>query len=254
MRLKDKVCLITGGADGIGKVTAQRFASEGAKVVICDVNREAGETLAAELGSDASFRVVNVADRAEVQAWVDGVVARYGRVDVLINNAGITRDAMFVKVKDGQLVKQMDEAAFDLVMNVNLKGVFNCAQAVAPYMIKQGGGVIINSSSVVGLYGNIGQTNYVATKAGVIGFTKVWARELGRYGIRVNAVAPGFIMTEMVQKMPEDVLAGMRSRTPLGRLGEPVEIANTFLWLSSDEASYVHGATISVDGGIVIGT
>ncbi|HAL15821.1 MAG TPA: 3-oxoacyl-ACP reductase [Anaerolineaceae bacterium] len=254
MRLKDKVCLITGGAAGIGKVTAQRFASEGAKVVICDVNREAGEALAAELGSDASFSVVNVADRAEVQAWVDGVVARYGRVDVLINNAGITRDAMFVKVKDGQLVKQMDEAAFDLVMNVNLKGVFNCAQAVAPYMIKQGSGVIINSSSVVGLYGNVGQTNYVATKAGVIGFTKVWARELGRYGIRVNAVAPGFIMTEMVQKMPEDVLAGMRSRTPLGRLGEPVEIANTFLWLSSDEASYVHGATISVDGGIVIGT
>ena len=254
MRLKDKVCLITGGAAGIGKVTAQRFASEGAKVVICDVNREAGEALAAELGSDASFSVVNVADRAEVQAWVDGVVARYGRVDVLINNAGITRDAMFVKVKDGQLVKQMEEAAFDLVMNVNLKGVFNCAQAVAPYMIKQGSGVIINSSSVVGLYGNIGQTNYVATKAGVIGFTKVWARELGRYGIRVNAVAPGFIMTEMVQKMPEDVLAGMRSRTPLGRLGEPVEIANTFLWLSSDEASYVHGATISVDGGIVIGT
>lgn len=254
MRLKDKVCLITGGAAGIGKVTAQRFASEGAKVVICDVNREAGEALAAELGSDASFSVVNVADRAEVQAWVDGVVARYGRVDVLINNAGITRDAMFVKVKDGQLVKQMEEAAFDLVMNVNLKGVFNCAQAVAPYMIKQGSGVIINSSSVVGLYGNVGQTNYVATKAGVIGFTKVWARELGRYGIRVNAVAPGFIMTEMVQKMPEDVLAGMRSRTPLGRLGEPVEIANTFLWLSSDEASYVHGATISVDGGIVIGT
>lgn len=254
MRLKDKVCLITGGAAGIGKVTAQRFASEGAKVVICDVNREAGEALAAELGSDARFSVVNVADRAEVQAWVDGVVARYGRVDVLINNAGITRDAMFVKVKDGQLVKQMDEAAFDLVMDVNLKGVFNCAQAVAPYMIKQGSGVIINSSSVVGLYGNIGQTNYVATKAGVIGFTKVWARELGRYGIRVNAVAPGFIMTEMVQKMPEDVLAGMRSRTPLGRLGEPVEIANTFLWLSSDEASYVHGATISVDGGIVIGT
>ncbi|MHB1383973.1 MAG: SDR family oxidoreductase, partial [Bellilinea sp.] len=174
--------------------------------------------------------------------------------DVLINNAGITRDAMFVKVKDGQLVKQMEEVAFDQVMDVNLKGVFNCAQAVAPTMIKQGAGVIINSSSVVGLYGNIGQTNYVATKAGVIGFTKVWARELGRYNIRVNAVAPGFIMTEMVKKMPEDVLVGMRSHTPLGRLGEPVEIANTFVWLSSDEASYVHGATISVDGGIVIGT
>ena len=254
MRLKDKVSLITGGAAGIGKVTAQRFSEEGAKVAICDVNQAAGEALTAELGPDASFAVVNVADRAEVQAWVDGVAARYGRVDVLINNAGITRDAMFVKVKDGQLVKQMEESAFDLVVDVNLKGVFNCAQAVAPYMIKQGSGVIINSSSVVGLYGNIGQTNYVATKAGVIGFTKVWARELGRYGIRVNAVAPGFIMTEMVQKMPEEVLAGMRSRTPLGRLGDPVEIANTFLWLSSDEASYVHGTTISVDGGIVIGT
>ncbi|MHB8192880.1 MAG: 3-oxoacyl-ACP reductase FabG [Bellilinea sp.] len=254
MRLKDKVCLITGGAAGIGKVTSQRFIEEGAIVVICDVNQEAGEALVAELGDKASFSIVNVADRAEVQAWVDGVVERFGRVDVLINNAGITRDAMFVKVKDGQLVKQMEEVAFDQVMDVNLKGVFNCAQAVAPTMIKQGSGVIINSSSVVGLYGNIGQTNYVATKAGVIGFTKVWARELGRYNIRVNAVAPGFIMTEMVKKMPEDVLAGMRSRTPLGRLGEPVEIANTFVWLSSDEASYVHGATISVDGGIVIGT
>ena len=254
MRLKDKVCLITGGAAGIGKVTSQRFIEEGAIVVICDVNQEAGEALVAELGDKASFSIVSVADRAEVQAWVDGVVERFGRVDVLINNAGITRDAMFVKVKDGQLVKQMEEVAFDQVMDVNLKGVFNCAQAVAPTMIKQGSGVIINSSSVVGLYGNIGQTNYVATKAGVIGFTKVWARELGRYNIRVNAVAPGFIMTEMVKKMPEDVLAGMRSRTPLGRLGEPVEIANTFVWLSSDEASYVHGATISVDGGIVIGT
>ncbi|MHB1481879.1 MAG: SDR family NAD(P)-dependent oxidoreductase, partial [Bellilinea sp.] len=233
MRLKDKVCLITGGAAGIGKVTSQRFIEEGAIVVICDVNQEAGEALVAELGDKASFSIVNVADRAEVQAWVDGVVERFGRVDVLINNAGITRDAMFVKVKDGQLVKQMEEVAFDQVMDVNLKGVFNCAQAVAPTMIKQGAGVIINSSSVVGLYGNIGQTNYVATKAGVIGFTKVWARELGRYNIRVNAVAPGFIMTEMVKKMPEDVLVGMRSHTPLGRLGEPVEIANTFVWLSS---------------------
>jgi len=254
MRLKDKVCLITGGAAGIGRVTSQRFIEEGAIVVICDVNQEAGEALVADLGANASFSIVNVADRAEVQAWVDGVVERFGRVDVLINNAGITRDAMFVKVKDGQLVKQMEEVAFDQVMDVNLKGVFNCAQAVAPTMIKQGGGVIINASSVVGLYGNIGQTNYVATKAGVIGFTKVWARELGRHNIRVNAVAPGFIMTDMVKQMPEDVLAGMRSRTPLGRLGEPVEIANTYVWLSSDEASYVHGATISVDGGIVIGT
>ncbi|MFN7035738.1 MAG: beta-ketoacyl-ACP reductase [Bellilinea sp.] len=254
MRLKDKVCLITGGAAGIGKATAQRFAEEGAIVVICDVNREAGEALVVELGEPAYFYAVNVADRAEVQAWVEDVVRRFGRVDVLINNAGITRDALFVKVKDGELVKQMEESAFDQVVDINLKGVFNCAQAVAPFMIRQGGGVIINASSVVGLYGNVGQTNYVATKAGVIGMTKVWARELGRFNIRVNAVAPGFIATEMVQKMPEEILTGMKAKTPLGRLGDPRDIANAYLWLASDEAGFVHGATISVDGGIVIGT
>ncbi|GIV64418.1 MAG: 3-oxoacyl-[acyl-carrier-protein] reductase FabG [Bellilinea sp.] len=254
MRLKDKVCLITGGAAGIGKATAQRFAEEGAVVVICDVNREAGEALVKELGEPACFYAVNVADRAEVQSWIEDVVRRFGRVDVLINNAGITRDALFVKVKDGELVKQMEESAFDQVIDINLKGVFNCAQAVAPFMIRQGGGVIINASSVVGLYGNVGQTNYVATKAGVIGMTKVWARELGRFNIRVNAVAPGFIATEMVQKMPEEILASMKAKTPLGRLGDPRDIANAYLWLASDEASFVHGATISVDGGIVIGT
>lgn len=254
MRLKDKVCLITGGAAGIGKATAQRFAEEGAIVVICDVNREAGEALVNELGETACFYAVNVADRAEVQNWVEDVVRRFGRVDVLINNAGITRDALFVKVKDGELVKQMEESAFDQVIDINLKGVFNCAQAVTPFMIRQGGGVILNASSVVGLYGNVGQTNYVATKAGVIGMTRVWARELGRYNIRVNAVAPGFIATEMVQKMPEEILAGMKAKTPLGRLGDPRDIANAYLWLASDEASFVHGATISVDGGIVIGT
>jgi len=150
-----------------------------------------------------------------VQQWVDDVVAHYGHVDILVNNAGITRDAQFVKVKDGELVKQMSEDAFDLVISVNLKGVFNCSQAVSPYMIKQGSGVILNASSVVGLYGNFGQTNYVATKAAVIGMTKVWARELGRYNIRVNAVAPGFTMTEMVAKMPEEVLAGMRAKPRL---------------------------------------
>jgi 3-oxoacyl-[acyl-carrier protein] reductase len=195
-----------------------------------------------------------VCNRAEVQQWVEGVVAKYGKVDILINNAGITRDAQFIKMKDGELVKQMSEEAFDRVISVNLKGVFNCTQAVAPFMVKQKSGVILNASSVVGLYGNFGQTNYVASKAGVIGMTKVWARELGKYGIRVNAVAPGFIMTEMVARMPEEVLAGMRAKTPLGRLGEPVDIANTYLWLSTDEASYVNGTTISVDGGIVLGT
>ncbi len=254
MRLKDKVTLITGGGAGIGKATALRFAEEGAKVVICDVNEQAGQALLAELGPEARFYKVNVAHRQEAQDWVDDVVAHYGRVDVLINNAGILRDGLFVRVKDGVLVKQMEEAAWDAVINVNLKGVFNCAQAVAPYMIKQGGGVILNASSVVGLYGNFGQTNYVATKAGVIGMTKVWARELGRHNIRVNAVAPGFIMTEMVQQMPENILNDMKLHTPLGRLGEPRDIANAYLWLASDEASFVTGATISVDGGIVVGT
>lgn len=254
MRLKDKVTLVTGGAAGIGKATALRFAEEGAKVVICDVNEEAGQALLPELGPEARFYKVNVADRQEVQAWVDDVVAHYGRVDVLINNAGILRDGLFVRVKDGQLVKQMEEAAWDAVIAVNLKGVFNCSQAVAPVMIKQGGGVIVNASSVVGLYGNFGQTNYVASKAGVIGMTKVWARELGRYNIRVNAVAPGFIMTEMVQQMPENILNDMKSHTPLGRLGEPRDIANAYLWLASEEAAFVTGATISVDGGIVVGT
>jgi 3-oxoacyl-[acyl-carrier protein] reductase len=254
MRLQDKVTLITGGAAGIGKATALRFAEEGAKVVICDVSQEAGSALLAELGTAARFDKVDVADRKEVQTWVDAVLAQYGRIDVLINNAGITRDARFVVVKDGQLVKQMEETAFDAVISVNLKGVFNCTQAVSPIMIKQNRGVIINASSVVGLYGNFGQTNYVATKSGVIGMTKVWARELGKFGIRVNAVAPGFILTEMVQKMPENVLADMKAHTPIGRLGEPRDIANAYLWLASDEASFVHGATISVDGGIVIGT
>jgi len=175
-------------------------------------------------------------------------------VDVLVNNAGILRDNQLVRVKDGELVKQMLEAEFDLVIAVNLKGVFNCAQAVAPHMIRQGGGVILSASSVVGLDGNFGQTNNVATKAIVIGMTKVWARELGRYGIRVNAVAPGFTATEILVSMPEKVLDGMRARTPLGRLGEPRDIANAYLFLASDEASFITGAVLRVDGGIVVGT
>ncbi len=252
MRLKDKVCLITGGAAGIGKATALRFAEEGAKVILCDLAEEAGKQVAAEVGG--KFYKVNVANRQEVQAWVDAVVKEFGRVDVLVNNAGVLRDGLFVKVKDGELAKQMPEEDWDLVINVNLKGTFNCAQAVSPYMIKQGGGVILNASSVVGLDGNFGQTNYVATKAGVIGMTKVWARELGRHNIRVNAVAPGFTLTEMVRQMPEKVLEGMVSHTPLGRLGEPLDIANAYLFLASDEASFISGVTLRVDGAIVVGT
>jgi 3-oxoacyl-[acyl-carrier protein] reductase len=254
MRLKDKVCLITGGAAGIGKATAIKFVAEGAKVVLCDVDEGAGQQLASELGNDTEFYKVDVTNREAVQAWVDDVIEKFGRIDVLINNAGITRDGLFVKYKNGELVSQMSEKDFDLVINVNLKGVFNCAQAVTPQMIKQGGGVILNASSIVGLYGNFGQTNYAATKFGVIGMTKTWSRELGRFNIRVNAICPGFILTEMVQKMPEKILEGLAAKTPLGRMGVPEEIANVYCWLASDEASYIHGATISVDGGMVLGT
>lgn len=252
MRFQDKVCLITGGSSGIGKAAAQAFAREGAKVVICDIAKQEGEQVAAEIGAD--FYRVNVADRQAVQAWVDDVIDRNGHVDILINNAGVLRDGLLVRVKDGELVKQMPEVDFDLVVSVNLKGVFNCTQAVAPHMIRQNGGVILSVSSIVGLDGNFGQTNYVATKAGVIGMTKVWARELGRHNIRVNAVAPGFTATEMVKQMPEKVLEGMKARTPLGRLGEPRDIVNAFMFLASDDASFITGTVLRVDGGIIVGT
>jgi 3-oxoacyl-[acyl-carrier protein] reductase len=254
MRLMNKICLITGGAAGIGKATALKFVSEGAKVIICDLDEQAGQALSKELGNGTLFYKVDVTDREAVQAWVNDVVAKFGRVDVLVNNAGITRDGLFIKYKNGELVSQMSEKDFDLVINVNLKGVFNCAQAVTPQMIKQGGGVILNASSIVGLYGNFGQTNYAATKFGVIGMTKTWSRELGKYQIRVNAVCPGFILTEMVQKMPEKILDGLAAKTPLGRMGTPEDVANLYCWLASDEASYVHGAAISIDGGMVLGT
>ena len=252
MRLKDKVALITGGAAGIGKATAQRFAEEGATVVICDVNAAAGEATAEEL--DVAFYLVDITDRQAVQEWVENVVGEHGRVDVLVNNAGVLRDSQLVKWKNGEVVGQMTEDNFDLVISVNLKGVFNCTQAVVPVMIRQGGGVILNATSIVGLDGNFGQTNYVATKAGVIGMTKVWSRELGRYGIRVNAVAPSFTATEMVKAMPERILDGMKSHTPLRRLGEPRDIANAYLFLASDEASFITGDVLRVDGGIVVGT
>jgi len=254
MRLEDKVCLITGGAAGIGKATAHKFASEGAKVILCDVDENAGQELAEELGGGALFYQVDVTNREAVQAWVEEVVEKFDRVDVLVNNAGITRDGLFIKYKNGELVSQMSEKDFDLVIDVNLKGVFNCAQAVTPQMIEQGGGVILNASSIVGHYGNFGQTNYAATKFGVIGMTKTWSRELGRFNIRVNAVCPGFILTEMVQKMPEKILDGLAAKTPLGRMGKPEDVANVYAWLASDEASYIHGSVISVDGGMVLGT
>jgi 3-oxoacyl-[acyl-carrier protein] reductase len=254
MRLKDKVALITGGAAGIGKATALRFAQEGAQVILCDVNRKAGDRTLKELGPGAAFFEVDVTDRGSVGRWVESVLEKYGRIDILVNNAGIVRDSLLVKLKDGELVRQMPEHDFDLVVAINLKGVFICTQAVVPAMIRQGGGVILNATSIVGIDGNMGQTNYIATKAGVIGMTKAWARELGRYNIRVNAVAPGFTATEILSSMPDNVLEGMRARTPLGRLGQPEDIANAYLFLASDEASFISADILRVDGGIVIGT
>jgi 3-oxoacyl-[acyl-carrier protein] reductase len=195
-----------------------------------------------------------VASQTDVEEALTATQERFGRVDILVNNAGILRDAQLVKVKDGEVVAKMGEAEFDSVIGVNLKGVFNCTQAVAPLMIQQGYGRIINASSVVGLYGNFGQTNYVASKAGVIGMTRVWARELGRRGITVNAIAPGFIATEMTQAMPEKVLAAMVERTPVGRMGQPEDVAYAYLFLASEEASFINGVVLSVDGGVVVGT
>ena len=254
MRLKDRIACITGGAAGIGKETAKRFLEEGAKIAICDVNQQAGEAVVQDLGPSVVFHRVDVTDRASVDSWFESVLKSYGRVDILVNNAGIVRDSLLVKMKDGELVRQMPEADFDLVIAINLKGVFNCTQSVVPVMIRQGSGVILNATSIVGIDGNIGQTNYIATKAGVIGMTKNWARELGRYNIRVNAVAPGFTATEILTSMPAKVLDGMKARTPLGRLGQPGDIANAYLFLASDEASFISGHVLRVDGGIVIGT
>jgi len=243
MRLNNKVAIITGAANGIGYAAAERFIEEGAFVVIADFNEDAGISAAEHLGDQALFVQVDVADRESVKNLVATVIEQMGRVDILVNNAGITRDAMLTKMTDDQ---------FQQVLDVNLTGVFHCTQEVIPHMVATGGGKIINTSSVSGVYGNVGQTNYAATKAAIVGMTKTWAKELGRKGINVNAVAPGFTETDMVKKMPENVLAQMRSVVPLQRLGTPRDIANAYLFLASDEASYVHGHTLHVDGAIMM--
>ncbi|MCM3568276.1 3-oxoacyl-ACP reductase FabG [Neobacillus mesonae] len=246
MRLQDKTAIITGAAGGIGFAAAKVFAREGAKVALADFNEEQGEKCARELqkkGYEASFFQVNVADRENVDEIVSKVLSSFGKIDILVNNAGITRDAMLAKLSIED---------FQKVLDVNLTGVFHCTQAVVPSMIANGKGRIINTSSVSGVYGNVGQTNYAATKAGVVGMTKTWAKELGRKGINVNAVAPGFIETGMTAAVPEKVMAQLLQMVPLARLGKPEDIANAYLFLASDEANYINGTVLHVDGGIMM--
>ena len=247
MRLKDKVAIITGAASGIGASTAEIFAREGAKVVVADYDEEHGQKVAEQLkqgGAEAIFFKTNVVDAENVQALMDKTLETFGRIDILVNNAGITADGWLIK---------MTEEAWDRVIDVNLKGVFNCSKLAAKIMMDQGQGVILNATSVVGLYGNMGQSNYAATKFGVIGLTKTWAKELAPRGIRVNAVAPGYTMTSMMDTVPEKLLESLKEKTPLKRLGQPEDIAYAYLYLASDEAAYVNGEILSVDGGFVIG-
>jgi 3-oxoacyl-[acyl-carrier protein] reductase len=245
-RLVGKVAIITGGAQGIGLAAVKKFAAEGAQVIIWDVNQEKGQQALAELKQQdlsADFQKVDVTQFESTRQAAANVTEKYGKVDILINNAGITRDATLLKMTAEQ---------WEQVIDVNLKGVFNCTKAIAPYMVECQSGRIINTSSVVGIYGNFGQTNYAATKSGVIGMTKVWAKELGRKEITVNAVAPGFIATEMIGTIPEKIIQMVKDRTPLGRLGTPEDIANAYLFIAGEEAGFINGAVLSVDGGITI--
>lgn len=241
MRFENKVVLVTGGAAGIGKVTAENFAREGAKIAICDVNTDAGEAAAKELGPDASFRQVDVASSASVSEWVDAVMDQYGQIDVLVNNAGITRDGLIMRMK---------EEDWDAVISVNLKSAFNCIKSISKVMVRQKAGRIINLASVVGVMGNPGQANYVASKAGMIGLTKTVARELGSRGITVNAVAPGFIETDMTAVLSEKAREAMLSIIPLQRAGTPQDVAEAITFLASDNAAYITGQVIHVTGGM----
>ncbi|RRR65782.1 MAG: 3-oxoacyl-ACP reductase FabG [Candidatus Viridilinea halotolerans] len=245
MRLKDKVALVTGAGQGIGKLTALTFAREGALVAVADINMAAAQAAATEIeqaGGRAKPIHLDVSRSDSVEAGFQALTNWAGGIDILVNNAGITRDSRMQK---------MSEEQFDSVISVNLKGVWLCAKAATPSMIARGGGAIVNTASLVALYGNFGQTNYVAAKAGVIGMTKTWARELGPNNIRVNAVAPGFTSTEMISTVPDKVLDSVRERTPLRRLGLPEDIANAYLFLASEEASFITGVTLSVDGGLL---
>ena len=244
--LEGKVAIVTGGSSGLGKATLQKFADQGAIVVNWDVNETRGKLLEAEFiqnGHTAAFFTVDTSNADAVRDAAFQVIAKYGKIDILVNNAGITRDATLIKMTDDQ---------WQQVININLTGVYNCTRAVAPYMVEKGYGRIISISSVVGLFGNFGQTNYAAAKAGVIGMTQTWAKELGRKGVTANAVAPGFIHTEILDAMPADVLDKMKAKVPVQRLGKPEEIAAVNAFLASDDAAYINGAVISVDGGITL--
>jgi len=246
MRLIGKVAAITGGARGIGHSTAVKFAAEGARVAVCDINPELTQLTLAEIrskGGEAEGFQVDVTDKQQIAAMVKSVMAKWGRIDCVVNNAGIVMDAQ---------LKNMTDDQFDKVIDINLKGVYNCTRAVVDIMLAQKSGVILTTSSIVGLYGNFGQTNYAASKFAVIGMTKTWAKELGRKGIRAVAVCPGFVATPILKQMPERVLADMAAKVPCGRLGLPEEVANVFAFLASDEASYINGAVISVDGGMTL--
>lgn len=246
MRLQDKIAVITGGASGIGLATAIKFAQEGAFVAICDLNQEAINAAIQEVeavGGQAAGYIVDVTKTDQIVAMHDALLADKGRIDILVNNAGIVLDAQLIK---------MTEEQFDKVIDINLKGSYNMTRALVDTMVAQGSGVILNASSVVGVYGNFGQTNYAATKFGVIGMVKTWARELGKKGIRANAVCPGFVGTPILKAMPEKVLQGMADKIPMKRLAEPSEIANVYAFLASDEASYINGAAIEVTGGLTL--
>ncbi|MDE5412536.1 MAG: 3-oxoacyl-ACP reductase FabG [Bacillaceae bacterium] len=246
MRLQDKTAIITGAGNGIGKEAALTFSREGANVVVADFDEAAAEAVVAEIkekGGNGIAIKVNVADQESVTQMVQEAVNSFGSVDILVNNAGITADAMLHKLTPENWQK---------VIDVNLTGVFYCTQAVIPKMVEQGKGKIITTSSVSGVYGNVGQTNYAATKAGVVGMTKSWAKEFGGKGINVNAVAPGFVETSMVAKVPDKVIEKLKMTIPLNRLGKPADIANAYLFLASDESDYVNGTVIHVDGGIMM--
>ena len=244
--LKDRVVIVTGAGQGIGRATALRFAREEATVVIAEVNESSGRDVASRIstsGKESLYLPVDITERGSVQEMVSNVKKEFGRIDVLVNNAGVIQD---------NTLKQMTDEEFDRVIRVNIRGTYVCTQEVSVIMREQGSGVILNAASVVALYGNFGQTNYVASKSGIIGMTKVWARELGKDGIRVNAVAPGFIQTDMVKNIPEKVMTKMVEKVPLRRIGTPEEVAGVYCFLASEDASYINGAVLSVDGGVVV--